>query len=207
MRACRDCVQDLCLKLGLPDKAVAMATNMVGGDELLAARVWSGDREAEAELVARYYGRVLAAVSFRVRDRQTALDVTHEVLVGVLCGLREGRLRAADHLPQYVSGTVRNVVRRYRLSRSSLGGINLDRVCDRAPSPDQIASSRETLHVVREAFNHLPAQDRGILGMTLIEGFTSPQVARRTGMTADQVRQRKARAIRRLRRESEASAR
>jgi RNA polymerase sigma factor (sigma-70 family) len=184
-----------------------MATEWVDDDARLAARVRNGDREAEAELAARFYGRVLAAASFHVRDRQAAFDITHEVLVGVLCGLREGRLRKADHLPQYIAGTVRNVVRRHRMRRCPLGCIDVDRVCDRAPPPDQIASYRQTLHVVRRAFNNLPPKDRGILGMMLIEGFTSPQVARRTGMTADQVRQRKARAIRRLRVESEALAR
>jgi len=176
-----------------------MTDAVVSADNLLVERVAQGDREAEAVLVARYYDRIVAAVRVRVGDRQAALDVAQEVVLGVLCGLRGGRLHAADHLAQYVAGTTRNLARRHRLCRPQSGQVELDDVRDAAPSPERIASSRETLHGVREAFNELAPRDRGILGMTLIAGMTSSEVARRTGMSREQARQRKARALRRLR--------
>lgn len=180
-----------------------MATTEVERERLLAERVRRGDCAAEAELVARYYRRVLAAVIPRVRSREDALDITQEVLVGVLRGLREGRLRDPDHLSRYVSGTTRNVVKRTLGERASLGQVDLELVSSGAPTADRVVSSREELQAVRRAFNELPLRDRGIVAVAVVSGMTLSELARRTDMSADQVRQRKARAIRRVRRRSQ----
>jgi DNA-directed RNA polymerase specialized sigma24 family protein len=52
---------------------------------------------------------------------------------------------------------------------------------------------------VRLAFHDLTPRDQGIVGMSVVTGMGSEEMARRTGMSPMQVRQRKSRAIRRMR--------
>ena len=65
--------------------------------------------------------------------------------------------------------------------------------------PDELLGRREQLGAVARAFDHLTERDRGILAVTLVDGLSSREVARLTGMSPASVRQRKARALRKLR--------
>jgi RNA polymerase sigma-70 factor (ECF subfamily) len=168
-------------------------------DHDIVAWVRGGDHRAEGLLVQRYYGRVLARVSAKVGDPQAAADITQEVILGVLCALREGRLRSVDRIAQYVSATTTNVVRRHRARRVASPGYDLTEIASGAPTPDELAGQREQLGAVGRALHQLTERDRGILAMTLVDGLTSREVSQLTGMSAASVRQRKARALRKLR--------
>jgi RNA polymerase sigma-70 factor (ECF subfamily) len=56
-------------------------------DQLLVARIRSGDKDAWAECIARFEGRLLAFVDSRLRDRGTSEDVVQETFLGFLIGL------------------------------------------------------------------------------------------------------------------------
>jgi RNA polymerase sigma-70 factor (ECF subfamily) len=175
-----------------------MSGKLTEADRRLVESVRRGERCAEALFVRRYYDGILARACGKVGDPQAAADITQEVILGVLCALREGRLRSAGRLAQYVSATTTNIVRRH-LTRRTSSGFDLSRIASGAPAPDELAGQRERLGAVSRAFGQLTEGDRGILEMTLVDGLTSRQVGRRTGMSAALVRQRKARALRKLR--------
>ena len=90
-----------------------MAPDNLTGD--LAGRIEQGDPAAEESLVEAYYGRVFAMALVRTGDREVARDLAQEIMLAVLCALREGRLNdssgltirvkaaacpACDHTPQ-----------------------------------------------------------------------------------------------------------
>jgi RNA polymerase sigma-70 factor (ECF subfamily) len=56
-------------------------------DKLLVARIRSGDKDAWAECIARFEGRLLAFVDSRLRDRAASEDVVQETFLGFLVGL------------------------------------------------------------------------------------------------------------------------
>src|SRR6478736_6149071 len=56
-------------------------------DKLLVARIRLGDKDAWAECIARFEGRLLAFVDSRLRDRATSEDVVQETFLGFLVGL------------------------------------------------------------------------------------------------------------------------
>lgn len=168
----------------------------------IVASVRDGDHRAEGLLVQRYYGRVLARVRAKVGDRQASADITQDVILGVLSALREGRLRCPDRLAQYVSGTTSNIVRRHLNRRAPVPEFDLDSIACGAPPLDELVSRRQQLDAVARAFDRLTRRDREILAMTLSDGLTSREVARLTGMSPALVRQRKARALRKLRTEA-----
>ena len=64
----------------------------------LAERIRTVDPHAEAELAQRFCGRVFALALVRTRDREAARGLAQEIMLAVLGGLREGRLRDPDSL-------------------------------------------------------------------------------------------------------------
>lgn len=56
-------------------------------DKLLVTRIRSGDKDAWAECIARFEGRLLAFVDSRLRNRATSEDVVQETFLGFLTGL------------------------------------------------------------------------------------------------------------------------
>lgn len=56
-------------------------------DKLLVERIRAGDKDAWAECIARFEGRLLAYVDSRLRDRAASEDVVQETFLGFLLGL------------------------------------------------------------------------------------------------------------------------
>ena len=170
----------------------------VATEPSLAERIRNGDRAAEEELVARYYRRVLLVAQIRLHDDQAARDIAQEVMLGVLRGIRSGRLNSHDHLAGYVLGTTRNVINSsFRSPRSE--GAPGESVVDRRAIPSEIAELHERVDLVRLSLDELDPLDRAILGMTLVEGMKPGEIAGRLGMKGELVRKRKSRALKRVR--------
>src|SRR3954467_832511 len=58
-----------------------------GSDELLIARIRSGEQDAWSELIARFEGRLLAFVEGRLGRRSAGEDVVQETFLGFLTSL------------------------------------------------------------------------------------------------------------------------
>jgi RNA polymerase sigma-70 factor (ECF subfamily) len=56
-------------------------------DRLLVARIRRGDKDAWAECIARFEGRLLAFADSRLKNRSTSEDVVQETFLGFLLGL------------------------------------------------------------------------------------------------------------------------
>ena len=165
----------------------------------LADRIRRGDRQAEEELVQRYYRRVLVMASVRVQDRQAALDIAQETMVGVLQALREGRVNHHQHVAGYVHGTAKNLISNHFRGRRRADVEPLILAAESpAGNPEQITAERERLELVERAIDRMKPDDREILRMTLVEGMKPGEIADRTGLTSEVVRKRKSRAVRRL---------
>jgi RNA polymerase sigma-70 factor (ECF subfamily) len=164
----------------------------------LAERIRNGDRAAEDELVARFYRRVLLVAQIRLHDDQAASDIAQEVMLGVLRGVRSGRLNSHEHLAGYVLGTARNLISSsFRSPRSD--GPPAEGLVDRAAIPSEVAELHEQVDLVRLTLDELDPLDRAILGMTLVEGMKPGEIAERLGMKGELVRKRKSRALKRVR--------
>jgi RNA polymerase sigma-70 factor (ECF subfamily) len=176
-----------------------MAQDSVLAEQSLAERIRRGDPAAEAELVERYYRRVLIMAQVRTGDRQVALDLAQEAMIGVLKALREGRLNSHQHVAGYVHGTARNLINNHFRGhgRTRREGVVLD-LEDAHGDPEQLTAERERLELVERALDQLRPDDREILRMTLVEGLKSGEIADRLGLEPEVVRKRKSRALSRL---------
>ena len=164
----------------------------------LVERVRSGDRSAEAELVSIFQTRVHCMVLARTRNLETARELTQEVMLHTLHALRSGQVRQAESLPAFIHGIVRNLIAGHRRTTGKAAA---------EPLPDGdlpgLAAPHnghdERLELVRDALAGLNHSDREILLMILVDGLTPGAIAARMQLTAEVVRQRKSRAIKRVR--------
>jgi len=166
----------------------------------LADRVRAGEQGAEEELVQRFYRKVLVMAVVRVGDRQAALDIAQETMIGVLEALRQGRVNDHQHIAGYVHGTARNLINNhFRVrARTKTEGVVLDGEVAQG-DPEQLAAERERMEMVERALAELKPDDRDILRMTLVDGLKPGEIAARTGLPSEVIRKRKSRACKRLR--------
>jgi RNA polymerase sigma factor (sigma-70 family) len=164
--------------------------------QTLDARIAAGDPAAEEELVARFSPRIRAFVASRAAGRDFAEEVVQDTMMALICTLREGRLRESDNLPALAYGIARNrladAIRKHARRRTVPFPEDFD--CP-APAAEQ---DPELVSAARTQIETLEPADRRILWMTLIDGFKPAEVAKAIGMSADAVRQRKSRALKRL---------
>jgi RNA polymerase sigma-70 factor (ECF subfamily) len=164
----------------------------------LVERVRGGDRAAEDEVAGSYRRRILLMMLSRTRDRAVAEDLTQETLIAVLRALRAGEVREPERLGAFVLGTARNVVNGHfrALGREPA-------VVPIAPSmslvdPEREFEAAEQRARARRALETLEGDDRRLLQLTLVEGLKPGEIADRLGLSAELVRTRKSRALKRL---------
>ncbi len=167
----------------------------------LVQHILQGDPSAEEELVRRFRGPVFVMALVRTRDAEAARDLAQEVLLQVIQALREGRLRNEDRLAAYVHGTARNLVNHYFRVRQSreLPQPGRDPAPETTENSEDLLEQADRRRFVREALERLNAGERAVLQLSLAEGLPPAEIARRLGLTPEAVRQRKSRAMRRIR--------
>ena len=168
------------------------------GDSALCRRLSLGEASAEREFVERFSGRIMTMAVARTRDVESARELVDDVLLAVLGALRRGTVRDTDRLGAFVHGTAVNLINNHLRSRSRHpppGPLPEDLAGADGPARQETAADLRVLHrCVRE----LPDLDRAILRLAIVEGLGYVQIAARTGLAPDAVRQRKARALRKL---------
>ena len=165
----------------------------------LADRVRQGDPSAEDELSVHFHPRILAMAVVRMRDPEAAREIAQEAMLAVLLALREGKLREPEKLPAFVNGTARNLVNNhFRSLREQPNSVALDPETPSAVNLATEAELTEQRQTVRGALQRIDPRDRIILLLTLVEGMNPREIAPRVGLSAENVRARKMRAIRQV---------
>ena len=146
-----------------------------------------------------FHPRVVAMAVVRLRDPEAAREIAQEVLLAVLVALRGGKLREPEKLPAFVSGTARNLVNNhFRSLREQPNPVALDPETPSAVNLATEAELAEQRRTVRGALERIDPRDRVILLLTLVEGMNPREIAPRVGLSAENVRTRKMRAIRQV---------
>lgn len=163
----------------------------------LAVRIGRGDRTAEEEFARRFQGRVLAMLRARLWDQEAARELSGDVLMAAIQALREGKLREPERLAAFTHGIARNMVNnhlRKRAARPREEPLDPEAlVAD--PRADVVREGR--LELVRKAVAQLEPTDHRIV-TALAEGLRSVEIAARLGLTAETVRARKHRALKKI---------
>jgi RNA polymerase sigma-70 factor, ECF subfamily len=153
---------------------------------------------AEAELYRRLAPRVRLYGLRHLRDEQAAADLTQQVLLITLEGLRAGRLREPSKLASFVLGTCRLVVldlRRGAHRRDQL----LEEFARGMPTVQHPPPDRFENESLAECLGNLPERERSVVVMTFYDEQTSEELTSFLGVSAANVRVIRHRALKRLR--------
>jgi RNA polymerase sigma-70 factor, ECF subfamily len=169
-------------------QTMAMPAEGVSEDDRLVLAAVAGDRSAFGELYVRY-ARVIHGILLARVPPKDAEDLVQDVFMSAMRQLRG--LRTAAAFRGWLCAIARNrAMDYYRQSRES--GAEL---------PELVAPRREAhdAFLVLDAIRGLPEAYRETLIFRLVEGMTGPEIAERTGLTADSVRVNLCRGMKMLR--------
>lgn len=168
---------------------------MSDGELLAAAR--KGDAAALEALLVRYQPHLYRFGLRMCGNAEDAGDVAQQSLISMARSLRDFRGDAS------VSSWLYSIARSYCIKKrrrskfapareESLDapGIDAHRVADPAPSPEQMATSRELQHALTHAIDRLEPAHREVLVLRDVEGMSAPEVAKVLEISVDAVKSR-----------------
>jgi len=155
-------------------------------------------KEAEAELCRRMAPRVRLYGLRHLRDEQAAADLTQQVLIIMLEGLREGRVREPDKLASFVLGTCRMVVLDIRRGASRRAKL-LEQYAREAAMTTPPSLRGPDLRALAECLSKLGERERSVVVMAFYDERSSDDVATAFGLSTANVRQIRHRALTKLR--------
>jgi len=125
----------------------------------LVARIVSGDRSAEAELIGRYSRGVAVILGTLVEQRALVEDLRQESFRIALEKIRKGDVREPERLSGFICSVARNLAIQYfrQPSQREVTGSteSVEFVVDSAPSPLQQLLQQENAKIVRKVLNEL----------------------------------------------------
>jgi RNA polymerase sigma-70 factor, ECF subfamily len=192
-------------------------SNILAGplsDEILIARVASGDRAALETLYDRYAARVLG-ISFKIiGERAAAEDVLQEAFWRVWQSAATYQSQRGS-FTSWLFRIARNIAidayrRRGVRPQEITETTDADSVLDRLPDPNMDVSeqAQENLQAqqVRNALRNLPPEQRQVIEMAYFYGMTRQEIAEATGEALGTIHTRARLGLQKLRKELARSA-
>jgi RNA polymerase sigma factor (sigma-70 family) len=150
-------------------------------------------------LVVTFYSRIFAFTCAKTNDRETAKDLTQDVLWAAIIAFRKGQLRQADKVPNFMLGIARNVVNsHFRSERARLEEELPDDERLSALADVRAAEQTERSMIVRDVIGQLALEEQRVLMLTLVEGMKPGDIAAHLGTTSEVIRTRKSRALKKI---------
>jgi RNA polymerase sigma-70 factor (ECF subfamily) len=166
-------------------------------DEQLLIRAKQLDPAALRAFHERFYEPVARYIQFKVGDLQTVEDLSGEVFVRILEGLRRGQ--SWQDSPQgWVMGIARHVVADHYRKRERMAEVQLSESLPsaRESDPSQQAIAKEQKLRLMEAIQQLGDEQRDVILMRFIEGLDIQGVAKAINKTPGAVKALQYRAVR-----------
>ncbi|MEP7362826.1 MAG: sigma-70 family RNA polymerase sigma factor [Acidobacteriota bacterium] len=176
-------------------------TGLAGGEELpvdVVSKIGRGDRSAEDAFAQHFSRRVYALAWARLRNEELARELAQDILIAVIVALRAGRVREAEKLTGFVLATARNRIANHFREESRKPAMEEATEAIAAPRLEDRLEAGQRREQLRKALQRLEPLDRAILRLNLVEQVRPEEIGSRTGLSAESVRQRKSRAIRKL---------
>lgn len=195
-------------RLGVKDTHVVDWSALGGPDAGLVHRCTAGEEAAYAELVNEHQRMVVQLAINLLGDRDEALDLSQDVFLRVFRTLH--RFRGQSSLRTWIYKIAINQARnrrrfwrrRHRADQVSLDahvaahGELISKVC---PGPDRVLAQKELAERLRQAFEHLPFDQRTAIVLREIDGLSYDEIAYSLGLAVGTVKSRLTRARQALR--------
>lgn len=191
--------------------SVTPARTQTEEESTLVQQARAGAADAWGEIYSRHSTTIFRYINARVFDRETAEDLTSEVFVSAVKGIRSYRYRGQPFLA-WLYRIARNTVsthQRTTLRRRGIASRGLISLFGRRPSDpagEPAATDREsgmdmTLLELREALDKLTSSQREVVMLRFFAGLDTEEIAGVLGRSPAAVYSLQARAIGVLREE------
>lgn len=159
-----------------------------------------GDRDAFANLVERYQRFVYTTAQLKVGCDSDALDVSQEVFIKIWRNIEKyrGDCRFSTWVYKITVNASLDFLRHSKVSafditplRSEDGDeVTVEIADERAESPEIYAERQETVQAVREAIDMLSPEQREVINLRDIEGFSYDEISEMLGIEKGTVKSR-----------------
>lgn len=169
----------------------------------LSNRLAKGDRDALAELYARYQRVVFSVVLRLVRDRAEAEELAQETFVEAWRRATQYQPERANVVAWLVTIARSRAIDRLR-GRSTAERVEpLEQPVAPISTPDEVVHAVRTRREVRQRLAELPVEQRALLELAWDEGLSQTEIAQRTGLPLGTVKTRTRTALITLKRQLE----
>jgi RNA polymerase sigma-70 factor (ECF subfamily) len=152
------------------------ARDMARDETTLIDAVQAGETAAFDELVERYMRRALAVAYRLTGQRQDAEDIVQDSFLAALTKI--DTFERGRPFGPWLFRIVANRALNFRKSRALRQGEPLPAsAASGDESPDEAAARAERRHALQDALAQLPDQQRWIVELFEIDGFTGPEIA------------------------------
>lgn len=173
--------------------------------EKLVIRAQRGDESSFSELFDYFYPKISRYISFRVNN-EDAEDLTADVFLKVVDKLKKYEKIGKGTFSAWIFRIAHNlVIDFYRKKKELLqltdpetGAIKFD-IPDSALNPHESSIQQEEHDKIREILHSLSDNNREVLQLKFLEGFSNQEIAGIIGKTEGNVRVIQLRALRELR--------
>lgn len=174
--------------VALNNADIALASNPSSEFDLLQRAV-SGDPDAFATLYDTYVEQIYRFVYFRVGDEQTAEDLTSQVFLKAWDNLSGYQIRGLP-FSAWLFRIARNSIIDYYRTFKETTSLEPDVLAkpDPAANVDDRVEQRLEAEEVRLALQHLTEDQRQVLTLRFIEGFSTEEVAKVMGKRQGAIR-------------------
>lgn len=156
---------------------------------------------AFADIYDHYFPDVYKYVLYRVRDPQTADDLTAQTFERALRDLRDYDVKRGV-FGAWLFGITRNVINQYFRRQKRFQWLPLDFLRSHQssePGPEESAAINETTVHLLDALAQLEDRERDLIALKFAAGLNNRQIAEITGLTPSNVGVILYRAVQRLR--------
>lgn len=152
----------------------------------LIERAQQGDHDAFAALLQLHQRKVFSLIGHLVRPRAEVEDIAQQVFLKAYRALGRFNFRAAfsTWLHRIAVNECYDYLRRQRAKKSSAANeiqvgelAELDRLAAARPAPADSARRAELCQVVEKLFQRLPVDDRLLLTLRELEGYSMEEIA------------------------------
>jgi RNA polymerase sigma-70 factor (ECF subfamily) len=164
----------------------------------LVQRAKSGDAAAVTEIYQRHSPAIFRYFLYRVRERQTAEDLTGDVFVKMVEGLPRFEDRGAPLAAWLFRIAHDRVVDHHRRAALRQTETIADDLAAREPGPDSLAQQRLEAERLQAQMAALTDEQRTVIQLRFVEGYSLEECARLLGKTTGAIKALQHRALRQL---------
>lgn len=158
----------------------------------------AGNNSAFGKLYELYYVPVFRYVYIRLRDKDEAQDLVQTVFLKVYKSIEKYEDENKEPLPYFFTVARNSIIDYFRKKRSVSLNENVE-IESNQEDPEGFAQRREEEKVVNEAIKSLKGDQKEVILLKYISGFSNSQIAESLNKSEEAIRQIQHRAFKVLR--------